>query len=516
MLRASATKVVGQFGMLSVQNCREHTASRRVGRKRRLSLFASSWDSAHWLPLSVTFLLCVSQVHAVLNMVRIARFSERLNSNFPCGNADGDGFEVYGTTEDPSESLIVYQHQGHNQFQRVNTGALVEGHPWEYGDGDGDGAMEVVGGPCGGAVVILEAPSPGALPSDSVWGARPHAVAGYCHPRFFDLDRDERLELAWQVEGYGIYLYENSGDNRYDSAAVLEDTARYCGADGDFDAGDLDGDSLIELVVGNHNLVSAGFLHVFEATGQDNEYVLVARCTLELRTVYNVCIANDMDHNGRPEFLAIGVFSPGMKLMMYEADTAANRYRRVWEQARPDFNQGWYGNPFSVGDVEGDGTQEFAVSGGGCIALYKCTGLHSFEQVWLFDSTETYVRLFDINSDGRAEVIFDGPQGTEIWEDTEGLAAVEMAQPRLGTRVSILPTVLRLGSTALFSDVPTDAVVEIHGIDGRLVRRQPQARQSDWTWNLRDQTGSLVSAGTYFAVIRNKGKATSLKLCVVR
>jgi hypothetical protein len=41
-------------------------------------------------------------------------------------------------------------------------------------------------------------------------------------------------------------------------------------------------------------------------------------------------------------------------------------------------------------------------------------------------------------------------------------------------------------------------------------------RQSAWTWNLRDQHGDLVSAGTYFAVIRSKGKATSLKLCVVK
>jgi hypothetical protein len=449
-------------------------------------------------------------------MVRIARFCESLNSNFPCGNADGDGFEIYGTTEDPNESLIVYEHRGHSQFQRVNTGALVEGHPWEYGDGDGDGLMEVVLQPGGGICVIYEAPSPGTLPSDSVWGARPRAVAGYCHPRFTDLDRDGRLELAWQVEYYGIYLYENSGDNRYDLVAVLDDTARYCGVDGDFDVGDLDGDSLTELVVGNQNPVGAGYLHVFKATGLDNEYVLAARCTLELRTVYNVCIADDMDHNGRPEILAIGVFQTGMKLMIYEADTAVNRYRRVWEQARLDFNQGWYGNPFSVGDVDGDGTQEFAVSGGGCIALYKCTGLHSFEQVWLFDSTETYVRLFDINEDGRAEVLFDGPNGTEIWEDTEGLAVAEMARPRLAMPVAIQPTIARLGMPVQFSGISPNADIEVHSLDGRLVTQAQGVRQPNWTWNLRDQAGNLVPAGTYFAVIRSKERLASLKLCVVK
>jgi len=472
----------------------------------------SGSSSAHWVLLSVAVFSCVSPVHALLNMVQVAQFSMRLATNFPCGDANRNGCEVYGTTEYPNESLIVYEHQGHNQFQRVNTGALVGGGPWEYGDGDGDSLMEIVGQPCGGASVVWESQAPGSLPSDSVWGARPQYVGGYCDARFTDLDRDGRQELAMQVDGYGVYLYENTGNNQYMLAAILSDSARYCEAAGDFAVCDLDGDSLLELVVG----CVESYLHVFEATGQDDEYVLAWRCTVETRMNYNVAVAHDMDHDGRPEFLAIGNYFGTMKVMVYEADTGLDHYHRVWEQLRPDFNPGWFGNPFSVGDVDGDGTEEFAVSGGGCIALYKCTGLHSFEQVWLFDSTETYVRLFDINEDGRAEVLFDGPHGTEVWEDTEGLAVAEMAKPRLESRVNVLPTVLRLGTAALFSDIPTDAAVEIHGIDGRLVRSQPQVRQSSWTWDLRDQTGNFVPAGTYFAVVRCKGKSTSLKLCLVK
>ena len=92
----------------------------------------------------------------------------------------------------------------------------------------------------------------------------------------------------------------------------------------------------------------------------------------------------------------------------------------------------------------------------------------------------------------------------------------EMAKSRLESRVSAVPTVLRLGATPLFSGIPTDAAVEIHGVDGRLVRRQPQVRQPSWTWDLRDQAGNFVPAGTYFAVIRSKGKSTSLKLCLVK
>ena len=96
--------------------------------------------------------------------------------------------------------------------------------------------------------------------------------------------------------------------------------------------------------------------------------------------------------------------------------------------------------------------------------------------------------LYDLNRNGRAELIADLGWTSDphcvIYEDTEGLAVAEMAKPRLESPIRVVPTLLRLGAAALFSDIPPDAGVEIHGIDGRLVRRRPQVRQSSWTWDL--------------------------------
>jgi len=259
---------------------------------------------------------------------------------------------------------------------------------------------------------------------------------------------------------------------------------------------------------------------VYKATGQDNQYVLAGRCSTEAGAIYNVAVALDMDHNGLPEVLVIGTWVSGgqeyMKLMIDEA-VAGGGFHRVWELAHPDWYQGWFGNPISVGSVDGDSAEEFAVNtGAGTIALFKCTGLHSYSQVWTFNTTGTYFRLFDINRDGRAECIFDGDSGTEIWEDTEGLGVAEFSKFPLESQAIATPSVARLGASLQFSGIPADAKVEVLALDGRLVRRTQGVRQSTWTWNLHNQSGNLVPAGTYFAVIHSKGKTVSLKLCLVK
>jgi hypothetical protein len=222
-----------------------------------------------------------------------------------------------------------------------------------------------------------------------------------------------------------------------------------------------------------------------------------------------------MDHDGWPEFIGIGESLGCPTLMVYEA-TSVGHYHEVWGQVHPDWSQGWFGNPISVGDVDGDSTEEFGVSTGGGVALFKCTGPHEYSEVWSRESTGTYLHLFDINSDGRAEIIFDGPQGTEIWEDTEGLGVAEFSKFSLESPVKVSPSVVRLGASLLLSGLPPGADIEVHSLDGRLVRETQGVRQSTWTWDLRNQSGSLVPAGTYFAVIRSRGKSTSLKLCVVK
>ena len=458
-----------------------------------------------------------------IQIARIAHFGHRLYENFPCGDANHDGRpEVYGTGYYP-DSLIAFEWQSGDSFNRIAGRAQVHG-VWDFGDGDGDGLMEVIGQPHGGTAVIWESPTLDSLPCDSVWGVCPiEGGAGYVYPRFIDLDQDGHRELAMRTDQRGIWLFENTGDNAYSLAAVLSDSPpAQVGVYGDFDVGDLDCDSLMDLVTGSEQ----NWVTVFEATGNDNEYRMAARCTISTSVNFNVAVAHDKDHNGWPEFILLGKDHPVEdtsgrkhpsdvpgKVMVFEA-TGPDHYEEVWEEP---VEVAWMGWPYiSVGDIDGDLVDEFAVGTGGECLLYKCDGPGSYSQIWANHNCNAFVRLYDVNCDGRAEIIFDEGDSCSIYEDTAGLVGIaEFTRPPRPT-VRVRPTIARLGALALFSDIPANAAVEIHGIDGRLVRRRPQVRQSSWTWDLRDQTGNLVPAGTYFAVVRNKGKATSLKLCVVK
>jgi len=55
----------------------------------------------------------------------------------------------------------------------------------------------------------------------------------------------------------------------------------------------------------------------------------------------------------------------------------------------------------------------------------------------------------------------------------------------------------------------------IYDIRGRAVLNRTAAQAGDWRWDLTDQHGCGVPAGTYFAVIRFRDQTTRTKLCVV-
>lgn len=458
-----------------------------------------------------------------VQIARIARL-EQLYDNFPCGDANHNSLpEIYGNSS-TSDSVVAYEWQRGDSFRRTSL-KLVPGGVWDFGDGDGDGLMEVIGQLWGGTAAIWESPAPDSLPTDSVFAVRPvQGGSGYLYPRFIDLDQDGLQELAMVAENHGIWLYENTGNNAYALAAVLSDSPpEHIGHYGIFDVGDLDGDSLMDLVTGD----GRNWVTVFEATGNDNEYVMAARCTISTFVNYSVAVAHDMDGNGWPEFVLLGKDQPVEdtsdqkhpsdvpgKVMVFEA-TGREKYEEVWEEP---VEVAWMGCPYiSAGDIDGDCVDEFAVGTGGSCLLYKCDGPGSYSQIWANHNCNAFVRLYDVNCDGRAEIIFDEGDSCSVYEDTTGLVGIaEFTRSPLRPSVTIQSSIARLGAAALFSDIPPDAIVEIHGIDGRLVRRQPQVRQSNWTWDLRDHAGNLVPAGTYFGVIRSKGRSTSLKLCVVK
>ena len=86
-----------------------------------------------------------------------------------------------------------------------------------------------------------------------------------------------------------------------------------------------------------------------------------------------------------------------------------------------------------------------------------------------------------------------------------GFTLEEFTRPLAQPSALVQPSITRFGMPILFTGIPVGAAIEVFSLNGRLVCRTPAVRQSNWTWDLRDQAGNLVPAGTYFAVVRSKG-----------
>jgi hypothetical protein len=507
------------------------TESRTIADSGGRKLSESRWNAkmerikkvhkseARWSVILCVLLGIASAGDAALHLARVAVLPEHLNIDLPgppqCGDANHNGrFEVYGRQIVGEQATIIgYEYVAGDSYQRFSLGDPdTAWGPCAVGDGDGDGLTDLILWRFVDfdtvSYTIAESRDSWSFPTDIVW--QTFSAPYGARPKFIDLDRDGRQEIpvCW---GNGIRLFENTGDNRYDSVATLPFAPTYYCAS--FDTGDFDRDSSCELVAGCYDR-----LYIFEATGTDNQYVLSAVCTLAVDDwVHCVASSGDMDHDGWPEFVVMTHTPDVAELMVYEAE-GHGKYCRRWLQEVPFVLAGNEG--LAVGDVDGDGTNEFVYSTGGLIDVFKCVGPDDYELAWSIDSGLGTCTVFDINGDGRVEIMFDVNSGADphydIYEDTDGLGVSEFTQlPQLHT-VTVQPAIARSGAPVMFSGVPPGSDIEVLSLDGRLVSRTSGVRQSTWTWDLRNQSGNLVPAGTYFAVIRSKEKATSLKLCVVK
>ena len=445
------------------------------------------------------------------SMARVASVPDVWSWVFACSDANHNSCnELYCTRTPLSDTLIIIEFRG-NTWERINTTTRV-GSVWSTAE-DYDGFGEIL---CGGSqcVKILKSPDSLSFPLDSVWGANYPSVGGPFFPEIVALDTFPDQELAVRVDGSGVVVYKNMGNGRYNSIADL--LSRPTLRPYQYTTGDFDMDGLPELVYGDLR----ANLFVFEWTGIGHEYVLSAVCSTETVDDQTFASSAKMDKDGCPEFITVGTYDSltREKVMVYGA-TGPGHYERLWEQDVP--LAGLSPACVATGDVDGDGMDEFAVSSGGQVFLFKNVALHTWQQVAMLDSVGGwFINLFDINRDGRAELLYDigdEPSHIVVYEDTAGLSSItEFNQPPRPSRVGVQPTIAALGTPMTFSGLTPASEVEVYSITGQLVRRQPIANQTTWLWDLRDNQGRALPAGTYFSTVRSKGTSTQLKLCIVR
>jgi len=234
-----------------------------------------------------------------------------------------------------------------------------------------------------------------------------------------DLDRDGQNEIL-TGDTYVIYVFECRGDNNYqkvfwDTVTINPDIWP------NFAVGDFDRDSMMEFVIsaigGRPNVL------VYECSG-DDRYQIVFTDTLPTFNMNDDVTGPDLDGDGILEFILgdlhgrspIGVAG----LWIYEA-IGNNQYEIVYQDSVPNLtDRGVYAVHSDCGDVDRDGKPELVWAIDRDWMVYKSPGNNQFQRVFSAygdnGHNTTNIHIHDMNGNGYPEVIESGGNETHIWE----------------------------------------------------------------------------------------------------
>ncbi len=345
-----------------------------------------------------------------------------------CADFDGDGQKEiilmpYG--DSPYQPVEFYECTGDNAFEHVFT--LSEAClPWNVCDADQDGKWELMGVQAA-RLLLFESLDSNSFPSAPIW--RGDAVWGGAA---FDLDRDGRIALiARSDRGKALSVFENDGDDRFPKIKplLLNPTTGDNDIGTRFAIGDYDGDGRIEIVFGD----SDGDLFAYEAQANDiytSTILYEQNKDNEVAPSHGLCnevdarhIAggSDLDGDGNLEFVvgrtvgdSIDPRSERWVVSVYQA-RGNDTYEIEWQTEILGVTS--KGNGIAIGDVDGDGTDEFVVCTRPDIYLFKSDGENSYRPIYHVETGQTYVPLLcDADSDGLPEIIFNQDERVVIYE----------------------------------------------------------------------------------------------------
>jgi len=326
---------------------------------------------------------------------------------------DGDGrleivgMEIGGSGYAP---VKIYERDDAGNFELVFTSRDVY-FPWAVADTDGDGFSEILSN--NREVTFLMEPHPGRVyPGHKIW-----EVEGIWGGQIADLDKDGKPEIISRHDDTNeIYIHEATGDDSYERVAILPNPTEGDNGLGTATAiGDFDGDGLMEIATGDDEAE----LFVYENTG-DNQFrqtwqgEMVEGQGGEPQGVSSAhyLAAGDLDGDGKDEFIVGGKVDGGKfgfarKHWVFSVFKANgdDTYESVWTQAIMFIRPG--GNGVSVGDIEGDGKNEFVIVTWPDVYIFQY-GADTFVPIWHHTASSTFnPMLADLDGNGSGELLFN-------------------------------------------------------------------------------------------------------------
>lgn len=341
----------------------------------------------------------------------------------------------------------IYEHDGRALHARAD---YRGGYPLGAGDVDGDGQPELASK---GVPELDEAGQPTGVTTFGL------TISSFRHPESFTgLEVRQRiyshaLPVSWPVEFYQALFADTDGDGRMEvvtsspllvfkwvvdvglQLAYLDVDPQWPTSTHNPSAiaavGDFDGRGPDEIVGFAHVPVQnsmLGGVRVLASRG-DNRYEAVYRAVVPSTSLY-LSGVGDVDGDGRPEFLRGGVSGLGgcWHYALYHWNQRGT-YERVWSRSHyyptdlPDVNS-------ALGDTDGDGDAEIAVSLGDVVEIYENIGdwdMRRIQEIRLECPRQCDALVFfaDLDRDGVDELLVvprthaaDGgvlPEGTFVW-----------------------------------------------------------------------------------------------------
>ncbi len=349
-------------------------------------------------------------------------------------DANHDGVVELTYTGFRNQTAAVYfmAHRPWNRYVILDSLARVPGRTswdaWAVGDFDRDSLTDmVVQMDC--SLAVLESQTQDSFPKDTAWKwPYEHGGGGVVESFVEDLDQDGRQDIFF-TEGRIFYVFENRGNNSYQQ--VVRESLGVLGiASGDKTWGDFDLDGRTDVVSG-YEVFGGPSALLYECMGNDF-YVRKWADTIRYPTSYDVFSADDVDGDGRPEFMVgwktfRGTWTYGFRI--YET-TGDDQYELIFLDSIMGIRSRRLTAYSDCGDIDSDGSPEIVWAIGDGWYVYKATGNNQFQRI--FEAyprpngnghMTTKVYVYDLNGNGYPEIFETGEieststrTETKIWE----------------------------------------------------------------------------------------------------
>jgi VCBS repeat protein len=422
-------------------------------------------------PLKVDSLLTAHRAYLPTNSMDMRLITEIQATNgaeIAFGDTDHDEQNeiIIAARADLPCNYSVFEQRPNNILSLEYRGPCL--YPYATGDLDGDGRSELLG-QYGGFIQVYEGIDASSYPTELTWSS-PFLSNIISMAAVGDTDQDGRMEIVCSQNFIGpvsiLDIFENTGDSSF--VPVFSDTIIGGGSVGNKVIADLDGDGMMEIAFSG----IYGVVRVYECTS-NNSWVRTWSDSTGMLNAYAVAVGADADGNGKPELFVMGSSSEWTTLV-YES-VGDNRFARV---ATMSIQDGYSGTPYNAAvNLDNLGRQEYVMDTGTTLCIYQAEAPGQWLLVGQVPDPPPFrahdgVYGFDINRNGRPELVWAGAPTTLILEYRSGIADVGENLDHVAS-LAVFPNPNRGEAGLRVSTAIADAAsLAVYDVAGRVVERR--------------------------------------------